>query len=83
MANIVPAGNIQAAAVAGFIVTLVLHVCAANDIVIPPDVADALSGLLAVIVAHVYDMCTGGNVKPQISQSQAAAAQSTISPPTS
>lgn len=63
MANLVPAQNVQAATVAGFITVLILHTCAANDIIIPPDVADALPGLIAVIVAHVYDMCTGGNQK--------------------
>lgn len=78
MANIVPATNIQAAAVAGFITTLILHVCAANGIVIPPDVADALPGVLALLVAHISDMVTGDNKKttPPISQSQASVNQS-------
>lgn len=61
MATITPASNLQAATVAGFIATLVLHVCAANDITIPPDVADALPGLFALLVAHIWDMVTGEN----------------------
>lgn len=61
MANLTPASNIQAATIAGFISVLVLHVCAANDIIIPPDVADALPGVLAVLTAHIWDMVTGGN----------------------
>ena len=46
MANLTPANNVTAATLAGFIAVCVLHVCAANDIVIPPDVADALPGVL-------------------------------------
>ncbi len=61
MANIAPAGNVTAGAFGGFVTVLVLHVCAANDIVIPPDVADSLPYAFAVLIAHIYDMCTGGN----------------------
>lgn len=66
MANFVPATNVQVAAVAGFIAVLVEHLCEANGIVIPPDVSSALPGVLAVIVAHVWDMATGGNAKPPL-----------------
>lgn len=61
MANITPAGNIQAATAAGFVAVLIEHVCAANGIVIPPDVADGLPGILIVIVAYVHDCITGEN----------------------
>ena len=46
MANIPVAYNIQAATVAGFVAVCLLHVCQANGIIIPPDVADALPGVL-------------------------------------
>ena len=62
--NAVPAGNVTAGAFGGFVAVLVLHVCAANNITIPPDVADSLPYAFAVIIAHVYDMATGGNSKP-------------------
>lgn len=61
MANITPANNVTAGAFAGFITVLILHVCAANNIVIPPDVADSLPYAISVVIAHVYDMITGGN----------------------
>lgn len=61
MANVVPAGNVTAGALGGFITVLVLHVCAANDIIIPPDVSDSLPYAFAVLIAHVWDMYTGGN----------------------
>lgn len=61
MANLTPASNIQAATVAGFIAVCVLHVCQANGIIIPQDVADALPGVLAIIVAHVWDVLNGEN----------------------
>lgn len=63
MPNMIPATNIQAAAIAGLVVTLIEHVCAANGINIPSDVSDALPGLLALIVAHIADMITGDNKK--------------------
>lgn len=62
--NIQPASNIQAATVAGFIAVCVLHTCQANGIVIPPDVADALPGVLAILVAHLWD-CLSGDNKPK------------------
>lgn len=62
--NISPASNIQAATVAAFLAVCVLHICAANNIIIPPDIADALPGVLAIVVAHIYDLATGDN-KPK------------------
>lgn len=61
MANIAPASNVQAAAFAGFISVMVLHVCAANDIIIPADVADSLPGAIAVLVVHIWDCWQGTN----------------------
>lgn len=55
MANLTPASNVQAATVAGFIAVLVEHLCTANGIDIPPDVADALPGLFVVLVAYAHD----------------------------
>ena len=84
MANLNVASNVQAATVAGFIAVCVLHVCQANGIVIPPDVAEALPGALAVLVAYIHD-CVGSSIasKQQISQSQASAVPNSASPPTS
>lgn len=61
MANLIPASNVQAATIAGFIAVLIEHVCSANGIVIPPDVADALPSVLVIAVAHIWDMATGAN----------------------
>jgi hypothetical protein len=63
MANLTPASNVQAATIAGFLAVLVEHLCAANGIVIPSDVSAALPGVLIVLVAHLWDMATGDNVK--------------------
>lgn len=63
--SIKPANNVTAGAFGGFVAVLVLHVCAANNIVIPPDVADALPYAFAVAIAHLYDMFTGEN-KPDV-----------------
>lgn len=65
MANLVPANNVTAGAFGGFVTVLVLHVCAANNIVIPPDVADALPYAFAVVIAHVYDVISGQNQPPK------------------
>lgn len=64
MANLAPANNVTAGAFGGFITVLILHVCAANNIIIPPDVADSLPYACAVVISHLYDLATGGNVKP-------------------
>lgn len=61
MANLTPASNVQTATVAGFIAVCILHICAANNIVIPPDVADSLPGVMVVLVAYVHDLITGAN----------------------
>jgi ABC-type uncharacterized transport system permease subunit len=68
--NVTPASNVTAGAFGGFVTVLVLHVCAANNIVIPPDVADSLPYAFAVVIAHLYDMLTGGNAKPGNQQSE-------------
>ena len=60
-----PANNVTAAAFGGFIAVLVEHVCQANGIIIPPDVAEALPYAFAVLIAHIYDMATGGNAQPK------------------
>lgn len=62
--NITPATNVQVAAIAGFIAVLVEHICKANAIIIPDDVSTAMPGAIAVLVAHIWDVCTGDN-KPK------------------
>lgn len=61
MASIPVAQNVQAATIAGFLAVLLEHVCSANGIVIPPDVADALPSVLVIAVAHLWDCMTGEN----------------------
>lgn len=61
MANLAPANNVTTATLAGFIAVCVLHVCAANNIVIPPDVADSLPGVMVVLVAYIHDLISGAN----------------------
>ena len=59
MANLPVASNVQAGAVAGLITVMILHVFAANNIIIPPDVANSLTMAMPVIVAHIWDMIAG------------------------
>lgn len=59
--NITPATNVTAGAFGGLVTVLILHICAANNIVIPPDVADALPYACAMAITHLYDVITGGN----------------------
>lgn len=61
MTNLTPANNVQTATVAGFIAVCVLHICAANNIIIPPDVADSLPGVMVIVVAYVHDLISGAN----------------------
>ena len=65
MTNLLPSNNVTAGAFGGFVTVLVLHVCAANGIVIPQDVADSLPYAFAVVIAHVYDCFTGQNQPPK------------------
>ena len=64
MANLVPASNLQAAAVAGAIVTLIQHFVVSQGGNISPDVANALTALTTVLVAHLWDVVTGENDVP-------------------
>lgn len=61
MANLTPATNVQVAAVAGFLSAIIEHACAANGVVIPPDVSASLPAVVTVLVAHFWDMATGAN----------------------
>jgi hypothetical protein len=61
MASVLPASNVTAGAFGGFVTVLVLHVCAANNIVIPQDVADSLPYAFAVAIAHIWDLTQGTN----------------------
>ena len=56
MANMTPAGNVQAAAIAAFISPIIEHICSANGIVIPPDASAALPGAVTVLVAYLADV---------------------------
>lgn len=61
MANVTPAANVQAAAAAGLLVTGLEHALSAHGITLSPDIANGLTALAAVLVAHVWDMVTGQN----------------------
>ncbi len=50
-----PAPNVTAGTFGGFVAVLVLHMCAANGVIVPPDVADSLPYALAVVIAHLWD----------------------------
>lgn len=58
MQNLTPASNVQVATLAGFISVGILHICAANNIVIPPDVADSLPAFFVALVAYIHDCVT-------------------------
>lgn len=65
MTNITPAANVQAAAAAGLIITLLEDVLSRHGVTLSPDIANGLTAFAAVMVAHVWDMLTGDNVKPE------------------
>jgi hypothetical protein len=62
--NPVPAANIQAAAFAGVVMSVIEHYMAAYGHPLPPDIAPPVAAFVTVIVGHVWDMATGGN-KPK------------------
>lgn len=66
MATITPATNVQVAAVAGFLSAIIEHICKSNGVDIPDDVSAGLPAVVAVLVAHFWDMATGGNAKPAL-----------------
>lgn len=55
MENLKPAANVQLASIAGFISVAILHICQANGIVIPADVASGLPAFMVAIVAYAHD----------------------------
>lgn len=55
------APNVQAAAVAGMLIELLEHFLSGYGYSLPPDMGNALTGLVAVIVAHGWDVLTGQN----------------------
>lgn len=54
--QIAPEKNVQYAAVAAFLAPLLIHLATANGVVVPPDVATAAPGCLAVVVAWISDL---------------------------
>lgn len=64
------APNVQAAAIAAVIAPIILHVLTQYGLTLPPDAEDALPGAVAVVVAHVWDLCTGGNKPTVVTQAQ-------------
>lgn len=64
MQNLTPAANVQAAALAGVIITVLEDVLARHGVTLTPDVANGLTAFAAVLVAHVWDVITGENVTP-------------------
>lgn len=61
MADFKPAQNVQAAIVAGALVTAAQHALSAYGYTLSPDVANGLTAFVTVLVAHVWDVCTGQN----------------------
>jgi hypothetical protein len=64
MAKYAPANNVSAAMAAAVLSPIVLHIFSAYGIMLPDDAANALPGLLAVLVAYIWDLATGENDKP-------------------
>lgn len=63
MSNMVPASNVQAAAVAGFFAAVIEHVCESYGVQVSPDVMASLPAFLAITVAHIWDICSDGTAK--------------------
>ncbi len=64
MQKLTPAANVQAAALAGLIITVLEDLLARHGVTLTPDVANGLTAFAAVLVAHVWDVITGENVTP-------------------
>lgn len=77
MPSFKPAANVQAAAIAGIIVTTLEDVLSRHGITLSPDIANGLTAFAAVLVAHAWDVITGQNT-PQPAQEQATQA---VQPP--
>jgi hypothetical protein len=58
-----PALNVQCAAAAAFLMGIALHVLASHGITYPPDVANGMTGFVAILIAHICDMATGDTKK--------------------
>lgn len=58
MANIAPAGNVQAAAIAAFATPIMEHILTANGVILPPDALAAAPGAIAVVIAYMIDVFT-------------------------
>ena len=65
MTNLTPAANVQAAAVAGLLITVLEDVLSRHGVTLSPDIANGLTAFAAILVAHLWDMLTGGNVAPE------------------
>lgn len=61
MANFTPATNIQIATVAGFISVVIVHICKAYGVDMPDDLSAGLPAVVAVLVAHLWDLAQGTN----------------------
>lgn len=59
MSNLIPAGNVQAAAIAGATTVLIQYCLTLRGVTVPPDVASAITLLITVLVAHLSDILTG------------------------
>lgn len=59
--SLAPAANVSVAAAIGGLAVAAVHIAQANGIIVPPDVADAIPGLIVVLVAYLHDCFTGGN----------------------
>ena len=68
--NVAPASNVQAATVAAFLSALIEHVCTQYGYAMSPDMEASLPAVIAIVVAHLWDMFTGENSKPQQVQQQ-------------
>jgi hypothetical protein len=70
MPSVKPAPNVAAAAIAGAVAGVSQHFVVKYGIDISPDTQDAITGVVMIGVAHLWDMVTGQNV-PAPTQGQA------------
>lgn len=59
--SLIPAQNVTYAGLAACVTGLLVHFAASQGYNLPPDVQTAITGLVAVLVAHAVDLLTGQN----------------------
>lgn len=74
MPNMIPAGNVQIATIAGFLSVVLEHVFKANGIDLPPDISSAMPAVITIVAAHICDMVTNTKQKSSLDKENVPAA---------